>query len=211
MAQATHIEELVANSLVVTGAFDLPNGALSRTEVAQEALVAYPIPFSAWRVWDAPQTVLPGTSANDDLGIYDGTFATGTPYVATYDVKAADAVTLYARAMLALPPEYDAGQTAQIRFSAGMLTTVADTTATIDVSIYESDKDTTSTGDLIDTAAQSINSLTFANKDFTITPTNLAVGDELDVRVAIAVNDGATATSVVAAIGYAALLLDIRG
>jgi len=207
----TQIQDVVAETLKVTDTFTIPNGAVPRTKVAQESLVAYPIPFSAWRVWDAPQTALPGTSATDDLGVYDGTFGTGTPYIATYDVKAAGAVTLYARAMLALPAEYDAGQTAQIRFSAGMLTTVADTTATIDVSIYESDKDTTSTGDLIDTAAQSINSLTFANKDFTITPTNLAVGDELDVRVAIAVNDGATGTAVIAAIGYAALLLDIRG
>ena len=60
------------------------------------------------------------------------------------------------------------------------------------------------------TAATTINSLTFANKDFTITSSSLAAGDILDVRIAIAITDSATGTAVIGEIGAIEFLLDIR-
>ncbi len=147
----------------------------------------------------------------DDLAFTSGAFGTGTPYITTGDVKNTT-ITRYCRFMVQLPPEYVAGETIELRFSAGMLTTVASSVATIDCEAYKSNRDTTKTGsDLVSTAAQSINSLTFANKDFVVTSTSLSPGDWLDVRVTIAVTDSATATAVTAAIGAEELLLDIKG
>jgi hypothetical protein len=93
-----------------------------------------------------------------------------------------------------------------------MLTTVADTSATIDVEAYESAKTTLKTGsDLVTTAAQSINSLTFADKAFDLTVTDLSPGDQLDIRFTVAVVDAATGTAVTAALASVELLLDIKG
>lgn len=187
------------------------NAAIQRSKLEQNTLVAFPVPFENLRVHDAMQTVLPGTSASDDLGLYGGTFGTSQPLVRTYDVKAAGAQALYARCLIPLPAEYDAGETITLRVYAGMVTTVADTSCTIDVQAYQVDKDNSISSDLCATAAQSMNSLTFAAKDFTITPTTLSRGDLLDVRFAVAVNDAATGTAVIAAIAGIDLLCDIRG
>ena len=190
------------------GAINLPE--VERSQIIQEALAVYSIPWESWRVHDAYGTLLPATSSSDDLGLYGGAFATNTPSIRTYDVKTLT-TTLYARTTLILPLEYDPGETVQLRFFAGMITTVASTTATIDVQAYESDGASGLGSDLVATSAQSINSLTHAYKTFSLTSTNLQAGDVLDVRVAIAVTDAATGTAVIGAFGAAAMLLDIRG
>lgn len=204
----------IPNDVVVQGnlAWTGTVNEIARSSLAQSALASYPFNFANLRVHDAPQTNLPGTSSADDLGLYGAAFGTAALYVATYDVKNAGAVTLYARGMFPLPPEYDTGQTAKIRVKGGMITTVASATATVDVEAYLTDKfGAVSGSDLVVTAAQSINSLTEADKDFVLTSTNLAPGEWLDFRVALAVNDSATGTAVIAAIGSLEFLLDIRG
>lgn len=65
--------------------------------------------------------------------------------------------------------------------------------------------------DLVTTSATTINSLTAAAKEFAITPTGLVAGDELDVRVTIAITDGATATAVIGRIMKLYALLSVRG
>ena len=101
---------------------------LSRSSLAQDDLKHYPIIPTAWRVWNAYDTILPGTSAADDLGLYAGAFATGCPYVGTGDVKTLT-TTRYARTTFQLPPEYVAGARVQIRAHGGMVTTTAGTSS----------------------------------------------------------------------------------
>lgn len=199
---------IVEGDLRYTGSL-LP--ALPRASLEQDNLAEYPIPWTAWRVWDALATNLPGTSATDDLGLIGGTFATASPSIQTSDLKAAGATTRYARCQVALPPEYVAGQTVTIRFHAGMVTTIADNSATIDLQAYKSDDEAGISSDLVTTSATTINNLTLADKDFAITATSLAPGDVLDLRVAVAVNDASTVTAVIAIIGAASLLCDIKG
>lgn len=184
-----------------------------RSNLELETLAEFPVPFEAWRVWDALATNLPGTPATDDLGLVTGsTFGTDTPSLQTQDAKAGGATNHRARTVLRLPPEYDAGRSVRLRLHAGMLTTIADTTATIDVEVYKLNEEAGVDGaDLVSTAALSINSLTLADKDFTITASSLNPGDQLDVRITIAINDAATATAVKGIIGSAKLLCDIRG
>lgn len=188
--------------------------ARPRSEQEQEQLVVCPFPLTDLCVWNARQTPLPGTSVADDLGLYGGTWGTNAIRVMTYDVKTVGATTLYAAGRFALPIEYDAGEGVVMRFSAGMVGAIADTSCTLDLETYLIDGvgglDGSPT-DLCATAAQSINSLTFANKDFTITSSGLVPGDELEFRIAVAVNDGAGGVSVQAAIATIQRLLDIRG
>lgn len=181
---------------------------LTRGKSALRALDVIPINLADLRVWDARATNLPTAAASDDLGYVTGTLGTNPPQVQAGDLKAAGATTRRAGAVIELPGDYADGNTVTIRLTAGMKTTVSDTSATIDVEAYQLLDDGTISADLCTTAAQSINSLTYAAKSFTITPSTLVAGSRLDVRISIAVNDGATATAVIALVHRLDLLCD---
>lgn len=183
----------------------------TRSMLDQENEVELPIPLTDLRVWDAFQTNLPGTAATDDLALVGGTFGTNSPSVETGDLKAAGSTTRYARFALTLPYYYQDAETIKLRIRAGMVTTVADTAATVDLEAYLSNGEGGIGSDLVATAAQSANSLTFADLDFTITATTVTAGATLDCRIAFLVNDGATGTEVKGRIGKVSRLLDVKG
>jgi hypothetical protein len=194
-----------------TGTAVLPSVARSSLEL--EPLEAYAIPWTAWRTWNAVETNLPAAGAADDLGLVAAAWGVnGSPSLQTADANNNDAVTpYYARAMIEIPAEYDDGKTVGFRFHAGMLTTIADVSAILDLDVYESNKATGISSQLVTTTEQSINSLTLADYEFILLSTGLVSGDILDVRVVIKIRDN-TATGVTKGIiGYAALLCDIRG
>ena len=178
-----------------------------RSDLSQDVLAPFRVPFTDLRVWDAPTTLLPSAGASDDLGHIYNTFLTGAPSVETGDSKAAS-TTRKAYFAFRVPIEYDAGETITLRLKAGMKTTVSDTTATIDAQVV---RDAAPTVDICATAAQSINSLTGANKDFTLTPTNVVPGDLLHVVVTIAIVDGATGTAVIGQLTEISVLMDSKG
>jgi hypothetical protein len=181
------------------------------TILKQDALAIFPVRFTGLRVWDAFHTNLPGTAAADDLALIGTTFGTTAPVVSAGDCKALGATSRYARFMVELPECYEAGETVTLSLSAGMVTTVASSSCTVDVECYKIDKITGIGSDLCTTSATTINSLVFAAKAFTITPSGLTAGDVLDVRLTIAVNDAATVTAVTPTIAAIDLLCDIRG
>jgi len=184
---------------------------LARSKMAQEALQPYTLPLTQFRTWNALATNLPGTPAADDLGLDNATFGTGSPHLTAGDLKAAGATSRYARAHVVIPVEYDDAQTCNIRIHALMQTTVADASCTVDVECYRSDEEAGISADLCTTAATSMNSLTGADYDFTLTPTTFVSGDTLDLRIHIACNDAATGTVVEPVIGAVQLLCDVRG
>lgn len=206
---------ITVDTLTVTGSITVPNtgiSAQSRTSILrQDANAIFPIPMTDFRVWDAFQTNLPGTPAADDLGLVGGTFGTAPPKIQAGDVKALGATSRYARVQVPMPECYDTAETVTINISAGMETTVADTTCTVDVECYRLNKTGGISADLCATAAQTINSLTFATKTFTITSASLAAGDVLDIRITIASNDAATGTAVTPTIAGIDLVCDIKG
>ena len=169
------------------------------------------VPLTQFRTWNALATNLPGTAAADDLGLDNATFGTGSPHLTAGDLKAAGATSRYARAHVVIPVEYDDGQTCNLRVHAIMQTTVADTTCTVDVECYRSDEEAGISADLCTTAATTMNSLTGADIDFTLTPTTFVSGDTLDLRIHIACNDAATGTVVEPVIGAVQLICDIKG
>ena len=163
-------------------------------------------------MWNDFNLLLPSAGLTDDLGIIEGTFTSATPSLQTEDLKTAGATNNYARVLVHLPWEYIAGQSITLRFKAGMITTVADTTATLDVEAYklQDDPDDAIGSDLVSTVATTINSTTFADIDFVVSPSGLSPGDILDVRITTAVNDGGGGTAVIAGITSAKLLCDVR-
>ena len=185
---------------------------IGRDNLDQDDLQPYAIPATAWRIWDAVATFLAATGANDDLGLTTGTAGTDVPTLITRDMKAIGAVTnAKAAIVFPLPPEYVTAETVRLRITAGMLTTVADFSATIDCSVYRADGEGASGSDLVQTAAQNCNSLTKDEFDFECDASSLSPGDELLVIVNLAVRDNATGTVVQGEISRVAMLLDIQG
>lgn len=187
--------------------------AIERSKLEQRVLAKCSVVPTDWRVWDALQTVLPGTPANDDLGLVTGTWGSSPPpYLGTGDLKAAGATTRRARVLANLPPDYEAGQTVTIRVYCGMITTAADTSCTVDVEAWRVDKEdgTLGAADLVTTAATTMNSTTADDRDFVVTATTLLPGDTLDIRLSIACNDAATATAVIGAVYQVEVLADLR-
>jgi hypothetical protein len=201
-------DQLVQGNLTVTGSM-FP--ARDRTEMKQEDNAVYAVPLTMFRVWDALATNLPGTAATDDLALVTGTLGTHSPTIQAGDLKAAGATTRYARCQQPLPIEYVAGQTVTLRCKAGMTTTAADTSCTLDAQVYRIARDGTVGSDICATAATTINNTTHADVSFTITPTTLEPGDLLDIRLAIACNDAATGTAVIPTIDAVEILCDVRG
>lgn len=183
--------------------------AVTRANHVQDSAVEFPVLLTDGRVHDSGAH-LPTTAASDDLGIGVGTIGTGEFYLTTSDAKATT-VTQNARYQMQVPYDYDAGETFQLIVNAGMNTTVSDGTATVDLEVYKSDLDGTVGSDLCATAAQSINSLTAADKTFTVTAASLNPGDLLDVRVTIAITDSATGTAVIGRVNSIRRVLDCRG
>ena len=177
----------------------------------QDALAIFPVRLTGLRVWDAFHTNLPGTAATDDLALIGGTFGTSPPVVSAGDCKALGATSRYARFMVELPECYEAGETVTLSLSAGVVTTVASVSCTVDVECYKIDKIGGIGSDLCTTSATTINSLVFAAKSFTITSSALTAGDVLDIRITIACNDAATGTAVTPTIAGIDLLCDIKG
>ena len=193
--------------------FDCPNGALGRDALAQEASQVYVVPMTAMRVWDAVSSLLPAAATDDDMGLITGTsgFGTDTPTLQSNDFGEGSPTAKYARFFFPLPPEYDDTESITLRLRAGMHTTISDGTATVDVECYEADRDGAVGSDLYTGDAQSINELVHDNIDFTITPTGLAAGDLLDIRLTFGGTDTGTGTAVICEISQIEVLLDVRG
>lgn len=184
--------------------------AIARTKLATETKKIN-IPLELLRVHDAFQTNLPTTAASDDLGLIIGTFGTDAVVVQSSDGKATT-ITQYGRFSFRLPDNYVDGGTISVCAHAGMKTTISDTTATIDFQAYQKNDATGLVGsDLVTTSATTINSLTAAAKEFVITPTSIVNGDELDIRVTIAITDGATATAVIGRLMKLYMLVQVKG
>lgn len=203
------------DSLTIEGALTVAETAVSAqtraTILKQDANKRFPVKFTDFRIWDAVATNLTGTANTDDLAIITGTWGTNPIRIQAGDLKAAGATSRRAYVEVTVPECYDAAETLTFIISAGMTTTVADTTCTVDLDVYRRDKIAGISADLNVTSATTMNSLVFADKTFTITATTLVPGDVLDVRLTITCTDAATATAVTPTIAGLDLVCDIKG
>lgn len=183
---------------------------IARSKLAQVTNGIHNVRLTDARVWDAMATVLTGTAGTDDLALVTGTLATDMPSIQAGDLKAAGATTRYCSFLIPVPAWYEDAETVTLRAVAGMKTTVADTSCTIDFQVYKNADDGTVGSDICATSATTMNSLTAAAKDFTITATTLVKGDMLHARMAITCTDAATATAVIPRVVAVKLLADLR-
>lgn len=157
------------------------------------------ISFNDCRVHDNLAALLPVAAAADDMGNVPGTVGTTAPSLRGVDFGATTSDEKCAFSVV-LPDWYEPGCTIALVANAGMLTTVSDGTATLDVECWVPDyanADGSVSSDLCTTAATSINSTTFADKSFTIdddvTDHELAPGDLLQFRLSFAGSDSGNA------------------
>lgn len=186
------------------------NADIEPSQLRQHTNAPISVPLTQCRSWDNLHLLLPNAAAADDLGLVTGTAGTHFPKITAGDVKAAS-VTRRLGVLLQVPHNFEESQTLTLRVRAAVETSVADASCTVDVSVYSSDGDGTSSADLVNTVAQDMNSLIAANFDFNILTGSLSKGQELYAVVTIASVDAATVTAVTPAIYGITLLADLRG
>lgn len=190
--------------------FIVPDNFLTQDDHKQVDNVVWPIELTRCKTHDSIDVNLPAAAADDDMGLVTGT--PGTNAITLKGVDFGGTSTDEACAFVfALPVEYVDGQSVTVRAHAGMLTTVSDGTATLDCSVWSDDGDGTVSADLCATAATTINSVTLADIDFTITPTALNSGDLLHVQLSFGGSDTANAGVMIPTITKLSMLLDCRG
>jgi hypothetical protein len=183
-------------------------GSIARSQLAQENAVIFNVPLTAMRKVAVLSAILPATDDGTSLGLVNGTYLTSNPSLQTADLKTLT-TTRTARFLFTVPPDYVAGQAISCKINAGMVTTVADTTATVNINCARQAAPTVDIGTT--TGATTINSLTAADVTFTITPTSVVVGDILDIVITVAVHDAASGTAVIGKINKVSMLLSIKG
>lgn len=177
--------------------------AYERENTLTESLVLR-VPLTDVRNSDG--TVLTASAAAGIFGISAGGWGSGTLKLVG---EAASGNTKTSTGMVALPVPWNAEATAHTGSSKSWtigidarVSIVAATSATLDIEVYRSDGNGGISGsDLCTTAAQDINSATWATKTFTLTATNIEPGDELIVLIRTAVNDSTGANSSVGQVG----------
>ncbi len=204
----------IPGDLIIPGSIKL-TGAITPTQtrtaiLSQSDLQVFNVPWTSWRKFETGEmgSPLPGAATSDDLGLVGGTHATGHPSIQAGDIQGTNTARK-ARVVIAMPWNYVSAQTATLRFYAACLTNAADTTCTLDIIARIMDGDNTVGADVASAAgANNIKTTVFANVDFTLTPTNLSAGTELDVLLSITYED-AGAIEVIPYIGKVQLLCDV--
>lgn len=186
------------------------NANIDPSKMAQRVLAESVVPVHSFRVWDAVASNPVSAAANDDLGLVTGTWGTNPVRLTGGDMKALGATTRRIYFSVPIPANYEDGETIQIRVRAKMETTLADVSCTVDLEAYVGSSGSLGS-DLVVTSAQSINSLTAANYDFTLSGSGVNPGDLIECRMSIVCNDAASATAVTPAIYKVSLLCDTRG
>lgn len=170
--------------------------AIKPSKLEQQTAQIFDISLTDARVWDDFRALVPSTAANDDLGLITGTWGTDTPTLQSGDGKATT-ITRRAGFAFRLPHNFVAAGTLVIRVRGGMVTTISDGVATVDLQVHEADLDGGVGSDLCQTSAITVNSLTKVNADFTIDSSGLVAGDLLYLRLTAAITDTATGTAVI--------------
>lgn len=159
---------------------------LQDSTIATQAASSFDVDATEWRIHDAIDTGLTdGGAAVDDLGIVDAGFTVGE--VAVRGVTGAGLTdTSYARVRVPLPADYVAGENVTVTF----YVTENDGAATSSTIDLEATCANDRTADICATGAQSIAGAASTAYAFTITGTTIVASDILDLRMAIANNDG---------------------
>ncbi len=192
----------VSDKLVVEG-----SGSGLFVEPGGGATTEFAIALTLGKVHDAMTTDLTGTANADDMGLITGTPGTDAPTLQGVDFGGTTSDEKGSFEYV-LPPTYQAGTTFTLRVRAAMLTTISDGTATIDANVWEANEDGAVGSDLVTTSAQDMNSLSIADFDFVVTPTDLVAGDKIIIRLAFAGSDTGNAGVMIQEISKVSVIMN---
>ena len=180
----------------------------ARSGLTTDAATAYNIPLS--RMGLSTTLAMLGASAGAGyFGMTPGTFGSAAPKLIG-EAASGNTKTDTCRFLFALPAEYVAAGTITVRVKARMNNTLT-VGGSIDVTgCYKTDGAAGIGSDLCTTTLQALTT-SFANYDFTITPTGLAAGDLLDIQLTGIATDTGGATGYLIEIGAVEILLDVKG
>jgi len=150
------------------------------------AVRAHGVPLTALRKSAAAKDDLPDAADATELGLADtqGSTVKGTT---TNNTTASEKAAV----RVALPADYVDGQAVTLRVRA-KVSAARQVSATVDAVVKECGDSLGA--DVCATAAQTLTT-SFVNYDFTITPTDLVAGDELNIELALATNDTGGSTN----------------
>jgi hypothetical protein len=111
--------------------------------------------------------------------------------------------------MFNLPAEYVSGGAVTLRLHA-RVTAACQVHSKIDAQVWKQGREGTPSADICATAEQAITT-SWQDLDFTITPTGLAAGDVLDMRIRLDLDDTGGAANAYGEIGSVQLLLAAKG
>lgn len=186
------------------------SAAITRSKLALESLAFFGVPLTQFRVWDAVNTNLPGTAANDDLGITGGTWGTNAFALTSGDFSGAS-ITRRARVQVWMPENWIAGNNCQFLLY-GKISATPQVSATVDVEAYLTDYGGNVSGsDICTTAAVPMSLTSPQTYPFVLDSAGLFVGTMIDIRVTVAGNDTGGSGAIEVLFGGAFLLCDIRG
>lgn len=200
-------------STAISGASLSGAGALSnvaRASLQQDTIQPYTMPLNNMRKSASLGELLPTTASGTDMAIISGTFGSAYPTLQGEDFGGGSTDEECAF-WFTIPPEYDSGESVTLQVTAGMLTTVADGSCTLDAECYKADGSGGVGSDLVATAAKDINSLSLSTNNFTITPTGLAAGNSLLFKLVFAGSDTGDLGVMIPTITAIAVLMDIKG
>lgn len=203
------VTSLSLPSASITGSALSSAADVERSQLKQQDAQVYGLELADWLVTGtgAKLGAAAGTPT-DAFGLTVGTFGSASPKIVG-ESASGNSKTNYARTTFTLPPEYVDGQTVTFRVRA-RITASANTSQTVDFSCYEADGEAGIGSDLCTTSAQTLTT-SFADYDFTVTPSSLAAGDLLDMQITGEADDTGGSAGAVIEIGKTQILLDIRG
>jgi len=188
----------ITNTHIASGA------GIERTKFAVETMT-YGIPLTDMRKSAAQKDDLPDAPDSTELGLTDAAGPiVGTVTNGSATLSASEACQV----LFVLPAEYSAANTITVRVRAKV--SVARTvSAKVDV-VAKVLADGALGSDICATAAQDLTT-SYANYDFTITPTSRAAGDQLNIVVTLATDDTGGSSDGYPAIAAVKVLCGCKG
>ncbi len=180
-----------------------------RSDLGEDSAAVYAVPLTSLLTHATMVTL--GSAAgtpSGDCGLTPGTFGSASPVVIG-ESASGNSKSDACRFLFKLPAEYVAGGDITLRVHS-MITGNVNVAQTVDASAYLTDGAAGIGSDLVTTSAITLTT-SFADHDFTITPTSLVAGNILDIQLTIAANDTGASNNKLCKIGAVSLLLDIKG
>lgn len=181
---------------------------LHRSNFVQDDLKPYPIILTSFRKTADLSATLPSAGDGTNHALQGHTHGSESPWLKGH-TEPGVSTTEKSRVLYALPAEYVAGQTVIIRIHS-KLEYAVEVFGTVGLQVYKSDKEKGVSALLCDPAAQP-NTTSWADYDFTITPTALVTGDVLDIEITTVINDSGGSQDSSLWMGDVRLLCDVKG